>query len=70
MCSIITPAVACTSRLSPPPSRWRAIASPRGRRAPGRGADVVVDGILGTGTSANPALRGGARDVVEAILPV
>ena len=33
-------------------------------------ADVVVDGILGTGTSANPALRGGARDVVQAILPV
>lgn len=32
--------------------------------------DVVVDGILGTGTSANPALRGGAREVVEAILPV
>jgi hydroxyethylthiazole kinase-like uncharacterized protein yjeF len=33
-------------------------------------ADVVVDGILGTGTSANPALRGGARDVVDAIVPV
>ncbi|MEO7006059.1 MAG: NAD(P)H-hydrate epimerase [Terrimesophilobacter sp.] len=33
-------------------------------------ADVLVDGIVGTGTSANPALRGGARDVVEAILPV
>jgi NAD(P)H-hydrate epimerase len=33
-------------------------------------ADVIVDGILGTGTSANPALRGGARDVVSAILPV
>jgi NAD(P)H-hydrate epimerase len=33
-------------------------------------ADVVVDGILGTGTSANPALRGGARDLVEAVLPV
>ena len=33
-------------------------------------AGVLVDGILGTGTSTNPALRGGARDVVEAILPV
>jgi NAD(P)H-hydrate epimerase len=33
-------------------------------------ADVVVDGILGTGTSANPALRGAARDVVQAMLPV
>lgn len=33
-------------------------------------ADVVVDGILGTGTSASPALRGGAREVVEAVLPV
>lgn len=31
------------------------------------GADVVVDGILGTGTSANPALRGDARTVVEAV---
>jgi NAD(P)H-hydrate epimerase len=29
--------------------------------------DVVIDGILGTGTSANPALRGNARDIVEAI---
>jgi NAD(P)H-hydrate epimerase len=33
-------------------------------------ADVIVDGILGTGTSASPALRGGARDAVKAILPV
>ncbi|MCU1527185.1 MAG: NAD(P)H-hydrate epimerase [Frondihabitans sp.] len=31
--------------------------------------DVIVDGILGTGTSANPALRGEARAVVAAILP-
>ena len=35
------------------------------------GADIVVDGILGTGTSADsPALRGRARDLVAAILPV
>lgn len=33
------------------------------------GVDVVVDGILGTGTSADPALRGRARDIVEAIRP-
>lgn len=33
-------------------------------------ADVVVDGILGTGTSASPALRGDARELVTAILPV
>ncbi|MET0932066.1 MAG: NAD(P)H-hydrate epimerase [Mycetocola sp.] len=33
-------------------------------------ADVLVDGILGTGTSASPALRGRARDLVAAILPV
>ena len=36
--------------------------------------DVVVDGILGTGTSTaagtGPALRGRARDLVAAILPV
>lgn len=32
--------------------------------------DVVVDGILGTGTSADAAIRGAARLVVAAILPV
>ncbi len=32
-------------------------------------ADVVVDGILGTGTGRSPALRGTAREVVAAILP-
>lgn len=31
---------------------------------------VVVDGILGTGSSANPALRGRGREVVAALLPV
>jgi hydroxyethylthiazole kinase-like uncharacterized protein yjeF len=31
-------------------------------------ADVIVDGILGTGTSASPALRGGARYVVDTIV--
>jgi NAD(P)H-hydrate epimerase len=29
--------------------------------------DVVIDGILGTGTSADPSLRGTARDVVAAV---
>lgn len=33
-------------------------------------ADIVLDGILGTGTSHSPALRGAAREVVAAILPV
>ena len=32
--------------------------------------DVIVDGILGTGTSASPALRGGARAIVAEILPM
>lgn len=32
--------------------------------------DVVVDGLLGTGSSANPALRGTARELVTALLPV
>ena len=31
-------------------------------------ADLIVDGILGTGTSANPALRGTGRTLVAAIL--
>jgi NAD(P)H-hydrate epimerase len=30
--------------------------------------DLIVDGILGTGTSADPSLRGTARDAVAAIL--
>jgi hydroxyethylthiazole kinase-like uncharacterized protein yjeF len=33
-------------------------------------ADVVVDGILGTGTSASPALRSPARELVESLIPV
>jgi NAD(P)H-hydrate epimerase len=32
-------------------------------------ADIILDGILGTGTSRSPALRGAARDVVTALLP-
>jgi NAD(P)H-hydrate epimerase len=35
-----------------------------------RGADVILDGILGTGTAGAPMLRGRARDVVAALLPV
>jgi len=35
-----------------------------------RSAAVIVDGILGTGTSAAPALRGRARDVVAAAIPI
>ncbi|GAA2091395.1 hypothetical protein GCM10009840_33280 [Pseudolysinimonas kribbensis] len=31
---------------------------------------VVVDGILGTGSAGCPALRGSARDVVEALRPL
>ena len=33
-------------------------------------AAVLVDGILGTGTSAAPALRGRARDLVAAAIPL
>ncbi|MDQ0895839.1 NAD(P)H-hydrate epimerase [Agromyces ramosus] len=33
-------------------------------------ASVLVDGILGTGTSADPALRGSARESVAGLLPV
>jgi len=33
-------------------------------------AAVLVDGILGTGTSASPALRGPARELVAAAIPV
>ena len=34
------------------------------------GSDVVLDGILGTGATRSPALRGTARDVVASLLPV
>ena len=33
-------------------------------------AAIVVDGILGTGTSASPALRGAARELVATAIPV
>ena len=33
-------------------------------------SDVVLDGILGTGATRSPALRGTARDVVASVLPV
>lgn len=36
----------------------------------GRASSLVVDGILGIGTTASPALRGEARRVVAALLPV
>ena len=35
-----------------------------------RSARVIVDGILGTGTSAAPALRGRARELVAAAIPI
>ncbi|AYG03345.1 NAD(P)H-hydrate epimerase [Gryllotalpicola protaetiae] len=35
-----------------------------------KSADLIVDGILGTGTSANPRLRGAARDLVAALAPM
>jgi NAD(P)H-hydrate epimerase len=33
-------------------------------------ADLILDGILGTGTAGDPALRGRARAVVSALVPV
>jgi NAD(P)H-hydrate epimerase len=35
-----------------------------------RESDVIVDGILGTGTNSSPALRDRARELVAAIVPV
>jgi NAD(P)H-hydrate repair Nnr-like enzyme with NAD(P)H-hydrate epimerase domain len=52
-------AVAAGARTSPPEAAGELAAW----------ADVLVDGILGTGATANPALRGRGRDVVAAILP-
>jgi hydroxyethylthiazole kinase-like uncharacterized protein yjeF len=42
-------------------------AAPAKVAASARSADLVVDGILGTGTSPDPRLRGAAREVVAAI---
>ncbi len=35
-----------------------------------RSCDVLVDGIVGTGSAGDPALRGAARAIVESVLPV
>lgn len=39
-------------------------------RAEAEAAVLVVDGILGTGTSAEPALRGRGREFVAALIPI
>lgn len=52
------------ARMLPPDSATDAVASVA------RNADVIVDGILGTGTSASPALRERAREIVATLLPV
>lgn len=51
------------ARMLPPDSPTDAVASVA------HDTDVIVDGILGTGTSASPALRGRARELVAALLP-
>jgi NAD(P)H-hydrate epimerase len=48
---------------------WESVTPEAVARA-GAAASVLVDGILGTGTSAVPALRGTAREIVAALLPV
>ena len=48
---------------------WETVSPERVARAASH-ASVLVDGILGTGTSAAPALRGAAREIVAAILPM
>jgi NAD(P)H-hydrate epimerase len=52
-------------------ARLKADADPDAACRLASGADAIVDGILGTGTSSeSPGLRGRARDLVAAILPV
>jgi len=50
------------------PARWSTVEE-AGARLRETGAAVLLDGVLGTGTSTDPALRGTARDVVAALLP-
>lgn len=45
-------------------------ADPEGFERATRDADVIVDGILGIGAAASPALRGRSRDVVARVLEV
>jgi len=47
---------------------WSSVDGAR-RRLAETGAAVLLDGLVGTGTSAEPALRGPARTVVESLLP-
>ena len=47
---------------------WSSVDGAR-RRLAETGAAVLLDGLVGTGTSAEPALRGRARTVVESLLP-
>ena len=47
---------------------WSSVDGAR-RRLAETGAAVLLDGLVGTGTSADPALRGRARTVVESLLP-
>ena len=47
--------------LDPQPAAVAAVA---------RAADVVLDGVLGTGAASSPALRTPAKEVVEALIPV
>jgi len=47
---------------------WSSVDGAR-RRMAETGAAVLLDGLVGTGTSAEPALRGRARTVVESLLP-
>ena len=48
---------------------WETVSSEEVARAASH-ASVLVDGILGTGTSAAPALRGAAHEIVTALLPL
>jgi len=55
-------ALAAGAELVPESERTPPVAGARAATS-----DIVVDGVLGTGTSASPALRGAARDVVAAV---
>ena len=69
-------AMICTSERAHEPGLQRALAAGAhiepsdAAAALAENAHAVVDGILGTGTSANAALRGTARELVVALLPV
>jgi NAD(P)H-hydrate epimerase len=75
---VVVVAIPTSERMHPagreaaidPGVRFIDVASPDAATTALESAAVIVDGILGTGTSSAPALRGRARELVAAATPI